>query len=67
MHAYGYHPPKQANIKVVHIDRWHPSLHGYLDLIHHALNRSVNHFNDWQSEATPAVAEASEATCNNKL
>ncbi len=35
---YSYYPPKQANTKVAHIDRWHPSLHGYLDFLHHAHN-----------------------------
>ncbi len=39
--AYNHHPPKQANIKTAHVDHRLPSLHGYLEFLHHALNRLI--------------------------
>ncbi len=65
VHAYSYHPPKQAITKAGHIDCWHLCM----TFPHHAFNCSLRSCTytgllcDEQAKPRPDESEASKATC----
>ncbi len=71
VHAYSYHPHKQANTTAAHMLT--PITMVTFVFYTMYLSSQFNHFNHalWvavrceASEATPAIAEANEATCIN--
>ncbi len=49
-----------ANTKAAHIDHWHPSLHGYLDFLPHALSRLVQSLQWWTYTRLPYDVKRAE-------